>query len=171
MDDIYENFSSRQEEAHAWNLNLISFPKMAPAITVLERNGRFCSPAVGESRRPFGKADELRKSDESFSWRQEYAGKTEVLASPWCRTLCFHVLVLAHVSKTPFFACFSRKICSPGGNPLGRGETKSSQNDRKNTGFWKLADQNDCKNKGFCIGAEPKPRFFSRFHVAGLSFI
>ena len=57
---------------------------------------------------------------------------------PLCRTLCFHVLFLVHVSKTQFFACFSGKICSPGGNPLGHGETKSSQNDRKNTGFWKL---------------------------------
>ena len=64
---------------------------------------------------------------------------------------------------------FFEKFRSPGGNPLGHGETKSSQNDRKNTGFWKHADQSDRKNMWFCIGAVPKPRFFSRFHTAKLT--
>ena len=115
-------------------------------------------------------ANEPREFHGSLTYRQESAAKNKVLESPWCRTLCFHMFFLAHVSKTQFFACFSRKSCSPGGNPLGRGETKSSQNDRKNIGFWKLADQNDRKNRGFCIGAEPKPCFFSRFHTARLTF-
>ena len=97
--------------------------------------------------------------------------KTTSWRVPGAEPCVFHVFFLVHISKTFFFACFSRKICSPSGNPLGRGETKSSQNDRKNTGFWKLADQNDRKNTGFCIGAEPKPRFFSRFRVARLTFI
>ena len=145
---------------------MFSFLKMAPGYSSFSTKRTISGPAGGESRMPLGKADELRKSYESSSWRQEYAGKNEVLASPWCRTLCFHVLFLAHVSRSPFFACFSRKICSPGGNPLGRGETKSSQYDRKNTGFWKHGDQNDHKNTGFCIGAVPKLRFFSCFHTA-----
>ena len=43
------------------------------------------------------------------------------------------------------------------------------KSDRKNTGFWKRADQKDRKNTGFCIGAKPKPCFFPRFHAARLT--
>ena len=67
---------------------------------------------------------------------------------PLRRTLCFYVLFLAHVSKTLFFACFSRKSTAQAALQAGLGKTKSGQNDRKNTGFWKPVEQNDRKNVG-----------------------
>ena len=116
-------------------------------------------------RGPFGGPDDS-EFHESLSYRHGNAVKNEVWTSPWCRTLCSHVRFLVHVSITPFFAWFWGKICSQGCNPLGHGETKSGKNDRKNTGFWKHADQNDRKDTGFCTGAVSKPRFFSCFHTA-----
>ena len=57
----------------------------------------------------------------------------------------FHVFFLIHVSKTRFFACFSGKICSPGGNPLGHGETKTTA---KTQGFGNWLLKTIVKNQG-----------------------
>ena len=122
-------------------------------IGALQKPGNFRSQKRGSRRLKstyeitnfwawLGRGSSGGPDDSEFHWsltyRQESAVKNEFSTAPWRRTLCFHMVFIIHVSKTPFFACFSRKICSPGGNPLGHRETKSSQNDRKNTGFWKL---------------------------------
>ena len=74
---------------------------------------------IGGAQDGAQEANEPREVHGSLTYRQECAVKNEVLESPWCRTLCFHVLFLAHVSRTPNFYMLYEKNLLPGRQSTG----------------------------------------------------
>ena len=77
--------------------------KMEPleaSWTLLERPGA----SHEEELRPG--ANEPRAFHGSLTYRQENTVKNEVWTILWCRTLCFYVCFLTHVSKTSYFYAY-----------------------------------------------------------------
>ena len=90
------------------------------------------------SRKLFGKADEPRQSYEISSWRQEYARRNLVLPSPWCRTLCFDVFVLACVSKISFLHAFRQKSAARAAIHWAAARPNQARTTAKTKGFGNL---------------------------------
>ena len=124
----------------------------------------------GESRRPLGKADEPRKSYESSSWRQEYAGKNKfwrVSGAEPCVFTCFFLLMFP---KPSVFAVALARFGLAAAQWIAAQAADFSRKACKKLGFGNMSKKKHVKSQGSAPGTRQDLVFFLHILVAKKSF-
>ena len=152
---------------------MISLPKMIPGDTLLSRNGLFPGPDGGDGiGSPSGTQMNRAIPWESLFSNKNMRNKTRSWRLPDTETRIFTNMLLWMFPKPHVFSFISYKNCSQGDNPLGHGDTRSSQNDSKNIlVFGNMLIKMNVKTLGSASEQCPNPVLFTGFHVAKSTLI